>query len=248
MDNPCNWSFPPTKLELAEDEIHLWRASLDLRKEVLDRCASILSQDERLRASRFLFPRDRDHFVAARGILRELLGKYAADSPALVEFQYGERGKPALRAENGKPLVRFNLSHSHGLAVYAFARNRELGIDLEPIRPEFSGEDIAERYFSPQELEEWRRLTPELRAEAFFLCWTRKEAYVKARGEGLQIPLASFSVTLTPGQSETLQSVDSARWRLLSFRPASGYAAALAGEGKDWRLLQWDWRPQEIGK
>jgi len=145
--------------------------------------------------------------------------------------------------ENGEPSVRFNLSHSRGLAVYAFARDRELGIDLEPIRPEFSAEDIAERHFSPQELEEWHRLTPGLRAEAFFLCWTRKEAYVKARGEGLQIPLASFSVTLTPGQPEILQSVDSTRWGLRSFQPAPGYAAALAAEGRDWRLVRWDWRP-----
>jgi 4'-phosphopantetheinyl transferase len=240
MDNPCAWLPPPTKLSLTEDEIHVWRASLDLEKEVLDRCASVLSQDEKLRASRFLYPRDRDHFVAARGILRELLGKYAAISPAQLEFQYGDRGKPALRAETP---VHFNLSHSRGLAVYAFARNRELGIDLEPIRPEFAGEGVAERHFSPQELEEWRRLTPRLRADAFFLCWTRKEAYVKAKGEGLQIPLASFSVTLTPGQPEELQSVDSARWRLHSFQPAPDFAAALVGEGKHWRLLQFDWQP-----
>jgi 4'-phosphopantetheinyl transferase len=138
--------------------------------------------------------------------------------------------------------VHFNLSHSRGLAVYAFARSRELGIDLEPIRPEFAGENIAERHFSSQELNEWHRLPPELRAEAFFLCWTRKEAYVKARGEGLQIPLASFSVTLTPGQPEELHSPDAARWHLHSFQPAPGYAAAVVGEGKDWRLLQWDWR------
>jgi 4'-phosphopantetheinyl transferase len=237
------WSLPPGKLELAEDVIHVWRASLDLEKESLDRCASILSQDEKQRASRFLFPRDRNHFAAARGILRELLGKYAAISPAQLEFQYGDRGKPSLRTKNDESPVHFNLSHSRGLAVYAFARNRELGIDLEPIRPEFAGEGIAERYFSPQELEEWRRLPPELRAEAFFLCWTRKEAYVKARGGGLQIPLASFSVTLTPGQLEQLLSVDSARWHLHSFQPAPGYAAAIVGEGKDWRLLQFDWQP-----
>jgi len=243
MDNPGIWSFPPTKLELEEDTIHVWRASLVLEKVALERYASTLSQDENLRASRFLFPADRDHFVAARGILRELLGKYAASSPALLQFQYGAHGKPALRSEKGESSIRFNLSHSRGLAVYAFARNRELGIDLEPIRPEFAGEAIAERHFSPQELEEWHRLTPGLRAEAFFLCWTRKEAYVKARGEGLQIPLASFSVTLTPGQPQELQSVDTARWRLHSFQPATGYAAALVGEGKDWRLLQWDWYP-----
>jgi 4'-phosphopantetheinyl transferase len=147
-----------------------------------------------------------------------------------------------LRTADGESPVHFNLSHSHGLAVYAFARNRELGIDLELIRQEFAGESIAERNFSARELDEWHRLPPELRAEAFFLCWTRKEAYVKARGEGLQIPLASFSVTLTPGQPEELHSLDGGRWLLHSFQPAPGYAAAVVGEGKDWRLLQWDWR------
>ncbi len=241
MDNSCVWSFPPTKLELAESEIHVWRASLDLDEETLSRYASILSQDETIRASRFLFPRDRDHFTVARGVLRELLGKYVDCSPARLEFQYGPRGKPALRAAEGRSRIHFNLSHSRGLAVYAVARNRELGIDLEPIRPEFAGENIAERHFSAQELNEWHSLPPELRAEAFFLCWTRKEAYVKARGEGLQIPLASFSVTLTPGQPAELLSPDGARWRLHSFQPAPGYAAAVVGEGKDWRLLHWDW-------
>lgn len=242
MDNPCVWSLPPTKLELAEAEIHIWRVFLDLDQSTLNRCASILSQDETLRASRFLFPRDREHFMAARGVLRELLGKYVDCSPARLEFQYGPHGKPALRTADGRLPVHFNLSHSRGLAVYAFARNRELGIDLEPIRPEFAGENIAERHFSSQELNEWHRLPPELRAEAFFLCWTRKEAYVKARGEGLQIPLTSFSVTLTPGQPEELHSLDGARWHLHSFQPAPGYTAAVVGEGKDWRLLQWDWR------
>jgi len=243
MDNPYVWQHPPAHVELAEDEIHVWRASLGLNKEILDRCASVLSQDEQLRASRFLFPEGRDHFVAARGILRELLGKYAASSPALLQFEYGQHGKPALRTENGELPIRFNLSHSRGLAVFAFARQRELGIDLEPIRPEFGGEAIAERYFSLRELEEWHRLTPGLRAQAFFLCWTRKEAYVKAKGQGLQIPLASFSVTLTPGRPAELQSADSARWRLHSFEPAPGYTAAIVGEKKDWRLVQWDWQP-----
>lgn len=242
MDNSSAWSIPTAKPELTEAAIHIWRASLDLEKEILSGCASILSQDEKLRASRFLFPRDRDHFIAARGVLRQLLGKYMDCSPVRIEFQYGLHGKPAVRTPDGGAPIRFNLSHSHGLAVYAFARKRELGIDLEPIRAEFAGENIAERHFSARELDEWHRLPPELRAEAFFLCWTRKEAYVKARGEGLQIPLDSFSVTLTPGQSEELHSPDAAEWRLHSFQPAQGCAAALVGEGKDWKLLQWDWQ------
>jgi 4'-phosphopantetheinyl transferase len=193
MNNSCVWSVAPVKLNLADGEIHVWRAPLDLDTEALERCASNLSIDEKVRASRFLFPRDRDYFMAARGILRELLAKYVACSPAELEFQYGQRGKPSIRTVNGQPPVRFNLSHSRGLAIYAFARSRELGIDLESIRTEFSGEDIAERHFSPRELDEWHRLTPESRTEAFFLCWTRKEAYVKARGEGLQIPLDSLA-------------------------------------------------------
>lgn len=242
MDNPSVWSVPPLKLELAETDIHVWRAALDMEDETLSRCASTLSQVEQLRANRFLFPRDRDHFIAARGVLRELLGKYVGCSPALLEFQYGPHGKPALRADSGASPVHFNLAHSRGLAIYAFARSRDVGIDLEPIRPEFAGENIAERHFSAKELDEWHRLPPELRAEAFFLCWTRKEAYVKARGEGLQMPLDSFSVTLTPGQPVELHSLDGARWRLHSFQPSDGYAGALVGEGKDWRLLQWDWR------
>ena len=126
----------------------------------------------------------------------------------------------------------FNLSHSHGLAVYAFALGREVGIDLEPIRPDFVSDDIAGRYFSTQELNELRALSPESGLEGFFLCWTSKEAYVKARGEGLQIPLESFSVSLTPGQREVLESADSSRWGLHSFQPAPRYVAAIVGEGK----------------
>ncbi len=137
--------------------------------------------------------------------------------------------------------MRFNISHSHGLAVLAFARNREIGIDLEPIRPEFAGEEIAERYFSAQELAELRALPAALRPEGFFLCWTRKEAYVKARGLGLQVPLDSFSVSLTPGQPEILQSVDSARWSLRSFAPAPNFVAAIVEEGQDWHPRYWNW-------
>ena len=199
--------------------------------------------DEKSRAARFRFARDRNHFIAARGILRELLGGYLHRSPAELEFDYGPSGKPALRTEGPSSPVRFNLSHSHGLAVYAFALGREVGIDLEPIRPDFAADDIAGRYFSTRELNELRALPPELRPEGFFLCWTRKEAYVKARGEGLQIPLDSFSVSLTPGEPEVLESADSSRWSLRSFEPAPRYVAAVVGEGQGWRLRHWERKP-----
>ena len=127
--------------------------------------------------------------------------------------------------------------------MYAFALGREVGIDLEPIRPDFTGDDIAGRYFSHQELKELRALSPDLRPEGFFLCWTRKEAYLKARGEGLQVPLDSFSVSLTPGEPEVLESADSSRWSLRSFEPAPRYVAAVVGEGKGWRLRHWERKP-----
>lgn len=124
--------------------------------------------------------------------------------------------------------------------MYGFAVKRELGIDAEKIRPDFGGEEIARRYFSEAEQQELRELPPDLQATAFFLCWTRKEAYIKAHGDGLQIPLASFDVSLTPGKLETLRSSDKQRWSLHSFTPAPGYAAAIITEGEAPSIRYWD--------
>jgi 4'-phosphopantetheinyl transferase len=244
MSNTSPWLRPSAELKLAEDEVHVWRAQLDLAPTALRRLESTLAIDEDSRAARFLFARDREHFIAARGILRELLGAYLNRSAAELGFDYRPQGKPSLRVGETESTLRFNLSHSHGYAVFAFARNRELGIDLESIRPGFAGEEIAKRYFSKQELTEMRALPPGLRAEGFFLCWTRKEAYVKARGGGLQIPLDSFHVSLTPGQPEKLQSADANRWSLHSFEPAPRFVGAIVTEGKIFRLRFWDWKPR----
>ena len=223
-----NWSRPIRPDTLPENEIDVWRAWLDVEPQERDRLSSYLSADERARASRFVFQHDREHFAVARGRLRELLGTYLHRSPQSLEFRTGQYGKLALadRAD-----LSFNLTHSYGLALYAFAMNRELGIDVEKIRPEFAGEGIAGRYFSAAEQNELRELPADLRTSAFFLCWTRKEAYVKAHGGGLQIPLQSFDVSLTPGKPETLRSTDSERWNLRSFEPAPEYIASLIGEG-----------------
>jgi 4'-phosphopantetheinyl transferase len=238
------WATPKKELKLPEDEVHIWRTSLaDIEPGVLHRLEATLNPEEKSRAARFHFPRDRNYSVASRGILRELLGSYLKCTSTELEFRYGPQDKPALRTNDGESPIRFNLSHSHGLAAYAFSRAREVGIDVEMIRPDFAGDEIAERYFSGPELAELRALPPESRAEGFFLCWTRKEAYVKARGEGLQIPLGSFNVSLTPGQPEKLESSDSSRWSLYSFQPATQYVGAVVGEGKGWRLSKWDWKP-----
>jgi 4'-phosphopantetheinyl transferase len=238
------WAMPTKELRLTQDEIHLWRASLeDVDRVVLHRLEATLNPEEKSRAARFHFSRDRDSFVASHGILHELLGLYSKRPATEIEFRYGPQDKPALRTNDGESPICFNLSHSHGLAVYAFSRDREVGIDVEMIRPDFAGDEIAERYFSGMELTELRALPPELRAEGFFLCWTRKEAYVKAHGAGLQIPLASFSVSLTPGQPDKLESSDGFRWSLHSFQPAPRYVGAVVGEGKSWRLRNWEWNP-----
>jgi 4'-phosphopantetheinyl transferase len=225
-----SWSRPAQDLALKEDELHVWLAMLDVEPQERTRLNSYLNKDELSRAERFVFPRDRDHFIVARGRLRELLGKYLHCPPHAVQFKTGRYGKLSL-LDDRDPL-RFNSSHSHGLALYGFCMGRELGIDTEKIRPEFAGEGIAERYFSAAEQRDLRELPKELRDTAFFLCWTRKEAYIKAHGDGLQIPLDSFDVSLKPGEPETLRSVDSGRWSMRSFTPAPKFVAAVVVEGE----------------
>jgi len=225
-----SWSRPAHDVALQEDEVHIWLACLDVDAQERARLTSYLSADEVSRAARFVFPRDRDHFIVARGRLRELLGKYLHCWPDAVQFKTGRYGKPSL-LDDRDPL-RFNLSHSHGLGLYGFCIGRELGIDTEKIRPGFAGEGIAERYFSPVEQRDLAELPKELHDTAFFLCWTRKEAYIKAHGDGLQIPLDSFDVSLKPGEPATLRSADSSRWSMRSFAPAPEFVAAIIAEGE----------------
>ena len=234
------WSARPEEPRLAASEVHIWRAFLDRERAAVEFWERALTPQERERAARFVFARDREHFIAGRGILRAILGLYLHTPAAAIELAYEPEGKPRLGG-HAHPL-HFNLSHSHGLAVYGFSHNREIGIDLEAIRSGVTGEEIAEHYFSISELAELRALPPEKRNEGFFLCWTRKEAYVKARGSGLAIPLDSFDVTLTPGMPEQLVAPDAARWTLRSFRPAEDYVGAVVAEGRDWglQLLNWD--------
>lgn len=243
MQFPISWEKPPSALSLRRNEIDLWRASLDCDAAVLQRLEATLAPEELARAGKFVFPGDRHYFIAARGMLREILGVYLDCPPATIEIASGSRGKPLLGGAPSDNSVDFNLSHARGLAVYAFARGREVGVDIEAVRPDFAVEQIAERFFSPEEIEELRSLPAGLRAQGFFLCWTRKEAYIKARGEGLQIPLDSFRVTVTPDEPEKLASADGSRWKLHSFQPAGGYVGALVGEGKDWELRHWQWKP-----
>jgi 4'-phosphopantetheinyl transferase len=220
-----------TKWEEIGDEIHVWHAALDRDEKILGQLESTLSLEEKARADRFHFVNDRNRFVVARGLLRELLGGYLHQAPSGLEFSYGQHGKPSLSGGNASSGLSFNLSHSSGLVVYAIARERNLGIDVEHVRPESAGEDIAQRYFSAREVSDLRTVPPEARVEGFFHCWTRKEAYLKATGMGLQIPLDSFSVSLlSENPAQFLGGVES-HWHMSVYHPAEVYVAEVVYDG-----------------
>jgi 4'-phosphopantetheinyl transferase len=226
---------PGEELRLAPKEVHVWRVLLDADEETVRKFQATLDSDERARANQFAFARSRNEFVVTRGALRELLGQYLGSPPAELKLQYGSKGKPSLLPPLNSQ-IQFSVSHSHGLALLAFAAKLQVGVDVEQIRPHFATLQIAERYFSSQEVAELRVLPPALQPEGFFLCWTRKEAYIKALGEGLHVPLQSFRVSLTPGQPERLNAGDPSRWKLVSIQPAPGFVGALVAEGTEWNL------------
>ncbi len=233
------WPETPALPPLADGEVHVWRVPLDQPADHLEVLRRTLAADERQRAERFHFEKDRRHFVAGRGLLRTILGHYLGRDPGSLQFAYNPQGKPMLVGEGGS--LCFNLAHSHGLALFAVSRGRELGVDLERIRPEFAGEQVARRFFSPREVAALRSLGGERRHEAFFVCWTRKEAYLKATGKGLSLPLDCFDVSLLPGEPAALLATrhdpsEVGRWSLRALSPALGYAGALVVEGSGWRL------------
>jgi 4'-phosphopantetheinyl transferase len=235
------WSVPESWPRLSKDEVHVWRANIDVNPTVQAVLAISLDSQEERRASHFVFGRDRNHFVAARGILRRVLSGYLQRRPEQLRFTLGPHGKPALPSQMGCVDLRFNLSHSGGLALVAVALEREVGIDLEKIQPGAAGENIETSIFSQQEQSELHNTPPESRQYEFFRRWTCKEAYVKARGGGLQIPLKSFEVSLVSGQKPRLRCADSDLWDLVSFSPREDFAAALVLEGKSTALRFWDW-------
>ncbi|MBC7944327.1 MAG: 4'-phosphopantetheinyl transferase superfamily protein [Burkholderiales bacterium] len=242
-------SFDPgclTSLSLTDDEVHVWRAWLD----ELPQSKDVLSTDELQRAARFHFDKDRRHFIAGRAWLRTLLARYLNTDAARLQFVYAARGKPALVDGSGGHL-RFNLAHSHGLALVAMTKRREIGVDVECISASVAGPEIAERFFSAAEVIALRSLPVEQQQEAFFAGWTRKEAYIKAIGVGLFAALDRFTVSLTPGAPAALLEVaddprEAARWTMRELHPGDGYAAAVAVEGRDWRWCCFDWQPPSV--
>jgi 4'-phosphopantetheinyl transferase len=197
--------------------------------------AALLSEGERRRADRFAFDRDRRRFILARAGLRRLLGARLGVGPESIDLVYGPHGKPALGSRLAPSGLRFNLSHRDDVAVYAFSREGDVGVDVEAVRRLDDADRIAARIFSPRENEAYQALGPADRPLGFFNCWTRKEAFVKATGDGLSRPLDGFDVSLAPGDPARILRVDETPgddcgWRMESFSPAPGFVAAVVSE------------------
>lgn len=236
------WCLPLADLRLSREEIHVWRARLDLPTARVQSLLSTLSSDELDRAERFYFKKDRQHFIVARGLLRAILSRYLDIESSQLRFCYTNYGKPALtNGPDHSDKLEFNLAHADGIVLYAVTYGRKVGIDIERVRIDLDYEDIAARFFSSLERTMLDSMPTGMRTEAFFNCWTRKEAYIKARGEGLSMPLDQFDVSLIPGQPAILLNSrgdlqDVAHWSLQELMPGLGYVATLAVEGHHWQL------------
>jgi 4'-phosphopantetheinyl transferase len=237
------WHYPPEKFALQQNEVHIWKAKLDVDPILEQKLWHLLSNDEKLRANRFRFQIDRLHYISARGILRSILGRYLNMRSAEVYFRYGQQGKPALSPEHE---LKFNISHSGGLSLFALTLNKDIGIDLEKINEEIEIDSIANRFFAPGEVKRLFSLPQKDQTHAFFQCWTRKEAFIKAKGDGLSFPLDQFEVSFgDPGQGRLLKTkwdIDEVnKWHLTTFDPEEGFTGALAVYGTVNSINQFLW-------
>lgn len=236
----------PVDIALGMDEVHLWLVDLEVSSALLSTLAAYLSPEESARAARFYFARDHDHFTVAHALLRLLLAAYCQVAPEALRFILNAYGKPALELPPGQPQVYFNLSHSHHLALYAFTRVCELGVDIEYMRGDIEYTELAAHAFSPRERAALASLPVELKATGFFNAWTRKEAYIKARGMGISLGLDRFDVSLSPCEPAALlqtreEDQIASAWSMYALHAPSGYKAALALPAHDVSLRCWRW-------
>lgn len=232
-----------------KDGVHLWQIPLVVQQDRLCWCRSFLSEDENQRADRFYFDRDRRRFIAARSAMRRILAEYLNIAPQELALSYAVKGKPELAPDLKETGIKFSLSHSCELALLAVVQGLAVGVDIELVDPKLRTAEIADRFFSTGEISTLQELPPSERVGAFFSCWTRKEAYIKALGEGLSVPLDSFAVAFGPGVPAALIHVagdpaEVSRWSMYDIEAGERYKAALVVEGKGHRLCQLHWKPE----
>jgi len=250
QSNDFLWRPGPMNPELKEEEVHVWSASIAVSPSQTEKLLGALSSDEISRARRFHRQKDRQRFMLCRGLLRLILSRYLGLEPSELVFRYSPYGKPFLVNIGDQIRLDFNLSHSNILALFAITQGREVGIDVEHIRKDFPWEEMVDPFLSNEENEVLHALPKGLQCEAFFRRWTGKEAYLKARGEGISLPLEQIEMSSVPScqgdffrRGPFLASND---WRLVKLTPAIGYMAALVAQGINWRLACWHYSESRL--
>jgi 4'-phosphopantetheinyl transferase len=231
--NDILWPLPPDGLSLGASDVHVWAAHLDPDPDALARLANILSTEEQARASRFRFERHRNRFITARAVLRSLVATYLDCAPDELQFEYGPNGKPALATPFAESGLSFNLAHSEDLALVAVTQLGPIGVDVEKIRPVSDADKLVARFFSPRETALFQSLPAAEKNDAFFNLWTRKEAWLKATGEGIAHSLNRVEVTFLPNEPARLVALPESAgpgeaWILRELLPAPGFAGAVA--------------------
>ena len=235
------WPLPPNAVELNDDEVHVWLVNAGGKDISRDLLATSLSEDEKERAARFKFAKDRRLYVAAHAALRSLLADYLRVAADTIHFVSGPHGKPALAPPLAAGGLEFNLSHSQEVALVAVARQRAVGVDVEFVKREFSFDELARRFFTTKEVAALFELPQPLQREAFFKCWTSKEAFLKAKGTGLSGKLDEVAITLAADQQVRINA-SVPDWSLTELTLCVGYQGALVvqGDPRPTRCYQWE--------
>ena len=229
-----------TDISELSEVVHIWYSSFSKNEFRLSEFEQLLSKDEKKRALKFKFKKDRNCYIISRGILRILLGSYLDENPAKLKFEYTSYRKPYLPACN----LKFNISHSGGIAAFAFVLGLEIGVDIESIKDDFDVLELAQNFFSKREIEGLEKEPKEGLARAFYRCWTRKEAFIKAEGSGLSFPLDKFTVSLDDDAvllETDWNATEKSHWSLFSFIPGDDYIGALAIRNKLATVKYFNW-------
>jgi 4'-phosphopantetheinyl transferase len=229
--------------ELSPGVVHLWRADLRVAAPTLSALQGVLSKEELQRANRFYFERDRNHFIAGRGILRQLLARYLRQEPAALDFTYTDYGKPELAdADN----LSFNLSHQSHMALYGFSHNSVIGVDVEQLQPDLDWPGLAGQVFAPDEYQIIKQLPEQQQIPAFFRCWTCKEAFIKTDGRGISLPLREFEVEVDPEKPAKIKAVQwdpdlQKKWDIRAFPVGDRFPGAVVLTEKISAINFYEW-------